>query len=162
MYASRAFIHAASCGQASVLPNSPTMIGAMFCLYRYPQKWSHTAGRLFGNVGSPNHTWPGWQLPLLYTDRPYSCGEYTSRLATLSCTGNCWASESWPPHQSQAIGSSGTLSQTLGLPPLGRLQLTPSTKISQLELYDRMALPIRCAPRRQSRASPPPQSAPVP
>ena len=53
------------------------------------------------------------------------------------------------------------LSQALALPPLG--QLTPSTKISQLGCTERIALPIRSAASRQSRASPPwPQPAPVP
>src|SRR3954463_15971662 len=49
-----------------------------------------------------------------------------------------------------------------GDPPLPS-QLTPSTKISQLELVCSTALPMRSAARRQSLAvSPQPQQEPVP
>ena len=56
-YCIKVLSHCTSSGLARVLPNSPSMIGATFCLAMLPQKWSHTPGRLFGNAGSLNHTW---------------------------------------------------------------------------------------------------------
>src|SRR5258705_1912096 len=146
--------HCTSSGLANVLPNSPTMIGATFCLEILPQYRSQMAGRLFGKVGSLN------QGCRSNTEMPYSCGEYTSRLATLSCTGWAMAADSWPPHQSQFSSGSGMPSQAFATPP--DRQLTPSTKTSQFGLVCSTALPMRCAPSRQSRAPPQPQQDPTP